>query len=122
MIEWHEVSHLTFGIIFEDARLRSDQIREATSEDVPEGRSCFLSEDLLSGFVISEDGELTNVFSLERGRGDALVTAAIDHGASHLDCFDGYLPTLYARHGFVETSREANWTPGQPDVVFMALV
>jgi hypothetical protein len=55
-----------------------------------------------------------------RGRGDALVSDAIARGAKHLNCFDGYLPTLYARHGFVEVRREPNWTEGGPDIVYMA--
>ncbi|MGW4158714.1 hypothetical protein [Streptomyces sp. NPDC004788] len=51
----------------------------------------------------------------------SLVRAAIAHGAHLLDCFDGFLPTYYRGFGFVETERIPNWTPGQPDVVFMAL-
>jgi hypothetical protein len=50
-----------------------------------------------------------------------LVVDAIDAGARSLDCFDGYLPTLYARHGFAETHRVANWPPDGPDVVYMRL-
>lgn len=47
-----------------------------------------------------------------------------------LDCFDGHLPTIYAKHGFKEVDRikwddqyaPDNWKPeyGRPDVVFMA--
>jgi hypothetical protein len=85
------------------------------------GAACFLSRDGLSGFVVKADGELVSVFSLVGRRGDAIVEAAIANGASHLDCFDGYLPTFYARHGFIVTARVANWTEGGPDVVFMAL-
>lgn len=83
------------------------------------GARCFLSTDGQSGYVIVA-GDLRLVFSTVRGRGDALVASAILHGARTLDCFDGYLPTLYARHGFRVIRREANWTPGGPDVVFMA--
>lgn len=68
---------------------------------------------------MTSEGVLIGVFSLVRGRGDALVAGAVAHGARHLDCFDGYLPTLYARHGFAESHRESNWTPGGPDVVYM---
>jgi hypothetical protein len=82
---------------------------------------CFLTADANSGFVVKASGELVGVFSTIKGRGDAIVTAAILNGACALDCFDGYLPTFYGRFGFVEVDRVANWTPGQPDVVFMAL-
>jgi hypothetical protein len=43
-------------------------------------------------------------------------------GASKLDCFDGFLPEYYKQFGFLETERVANWTAGEPDVVFMSLV
>ena len=71
------------------------------------------------GFAVSENGELTSVFSAIQGKGDTIMREAIKQGAKHLDCFDGYLPTLYARHGFHEVRREANWTKGEPDVVYM---
>ena len=73
------------------------------------------------GFIIKPDGELVGVFSSIPGRGDALVSAALNSGATHLDCFDGYLTKFYGRHGLVEYKREPNWTPGGPAVVFMGL-
>lgn len=80
---------------------------------------CYMSTDGLSGFAILADGELTNVWSLERGRGDAIVAAAVRRGATHLDCFAGHLSTLYARHGFVTYRSESNWDGVGPDVVYM---
>lgn len=80
-----------------------------------------LSDDGLSGYAVQPDGELVGVFSLVRGRGDELVTDAIANGATHLDCFDGYLVDFYRRHGFGVHRREANWNPGGPDVVYMYL-
>lgn len=71
------------------------------------------------GFALSPSGELTSVFSAIKGKGDHILSNAVRCGACHLDCFDGYLPTFYARHGFKEVKREANWTAGEPDVVFM---
>lgn len=79
------------------------------------------SEDRASGYAVQPDGELVYVFSLTPGRGDFIVASAIHHGSVYLDCFDGYLPTLYGRHGFLVVDRVANWTPGLPDVVYMAL-
>lgn len=81
----------------------------------------YLHTDGRSGFAVAADGELVGVFSTVRGRGQDILTAAIGAGANRLDCFDGFLPNLYSRFGFVETAREANWTPGGPDVVYMAL-
>lgn len=91
----------------------------------------FLTNDGKSGFAVQPDGTLTNLFSTTRGRGDRLVEEAIWAGARKLDAYDGYLPTLYARHGFRETER-LTWDPqyapegwegtfGTPDVVFMEL-
>jgi hypothetical protein len=83
---------------------------------------------------IKKDGELISVFSSVRGRGDAIMAAAVKAGASKLDCFEDpvnkWLPTLYGRYGFKETSRMAwddqyapkNWDyvkRDQPPVVFM---
>lgn len=115
------VSVVTFGLAFEDAR-KSALIAESTSPfESSVGALYALAVDGLSGYVVRADGELTNVFSLERGRGDGIVTSALSSGAVYLDCFDGYLPTFYARHGFETVRREPNWTPGGPDVVHMSL-
>ena len=73
------------------------------------------------GFIVKSDGELVGLFSSVKGRGPDLVLAAINSGATHLDCFDGYLVKLYGSLGFVEYDRQPNWTPGGPAVVYMAL-
>lgn len=116
------VDALDFSEVFLAARAESDQIRRATSPmvDAPDGTDYWITADQRSGFAIRADGELVFVFSLERGRGDHLIRAAVDRGAMRLDCFDGHLTELYARHGFVERRRDSNWTPGEPDVVYMA--
>jgi outer membrane protein assembly factor BamB len=110
----------TFREAFCAARNESPLVESMTSDatDV-DGTFYVLTDDSRSGYAIRPDGELVLVFSLERGRGDLLVSRAVDDGAIRLDCFDGYLPSLYARYGFVESHREPNWTPGEPDVVFM---
>lgn len=79
---------------------------------------CYLSNDDASGYAIVA-GDLRYVFSTVKGRGDELVADAIRNGARSLDCFDGYLTTLYTRHGFVVVRRVPNWTAGGPDVVYM---
>lgn len=115
------VSPAVFQTHFDAARYHT-RIAEATSPFEPsDGATYLLSEDWLSGFVVREDGELTNVWSVERGRGDEIVADAIERGAVYLDCFDGYLVGLYERHGFHNVKSVPNWTPGGPDVVYMAL-
>jgi hypothetical protein len=104
------------------ARYARSRVGDATSapEDIGDG-TFYLSDDGLSGYGVTTDGTLVGVFSLAKGRGDAIVSDAISHGARSLDCFDGYLVKLYARHGFTVTKREANWTHGEPDVCYMNL-
>ncbi len=84
-----------------------------------EGASCYLSDDDCSGFVIT-GGDARYLFSTVKGRGDRLVSWAVQIGARTLDCFDGYLVKLYSRHGFHVTRRVPNWHRGGPDVVYMA--
>ena len=119
-----EVNTSTFIKAFNEARTESQQVAKATSkpEDLDAYNSRFyLSVDHKSGFAVTLEGNLNAVFSLVKGRGDSLVSHAINFGAYTLDCFDGYLPKFYSKHGFNEYRREANWTAGEPDVVFMTL-
>lgn len=109
---------------YDRARADSTQIAAATSQyDGQRGTTYFHWSDGVShaGFAIRADGELVYVFSTARGMGDALVKAAIARGATHLDCFDGYLVSLYSRNGFQRVTSLPNWTEGEPDVVFMSL-
>ncbi|MEU7400067.1 hypothetical protein [Streptomyces sp. NPDC044948] len=106
------------------ARAGSDRIAAATSKpsEMPEDARYFLTDDGQAGFGVTPDGTLIGLFSRVKGRGEELVNAAIREGAHLLDCFDGFLPSYYQGFGFIETERVANWTPGEPDVVFMSLV
>lgn len=112
-----------FGLAFEAARTDRDEVARATSDfDATDVDTRFwLAADGRSGFAVTLEGELRFVFSTVRGRGNDIVRAAVDRGARHLDCFDGYLANLYARHGFYTTRRAPNWTIGGPDVVWMRL-
>lgn len=93
----------------------------------------FVSEDGMSGYAISPEGDLQNVFNNGGvpGAGKAAVLDAIKNGARTLDAYDGFLPAYYAKMGFVETARMKfvdefapegwNYTEnGRPDVVFMS--
>lgn len=74
--------------------------------------------DVVGGYAVI-DGELLGLWGF--GLGDWLVRGAIKDGATHLDCFDGWLPKFYQRNGFRETLREPNYNKGGPSVVFMRL-
>lgn len=74
---------------------------------------------VVGGFVVL-DGTLMGLWG--RGIGDWLVREAISLGAEKLDCFDGYLPGFYAKHGFREILREPNITDLRGDVVWMRRV
>lgn len=63
------------------------------------GKRTFLDQEGASGYAL-KGGELNHVFSLRSGLGEHAVRHAI---------------------GFQEQRREKNWTPGQPDVVYMGL-
>jgi len=82
---------------------------------------CWLSEDRTAGFAVSPNLELVNVFSMLRGCGSQLMAFAVTRYPDlHLNCYAGEkLESLYRNFGFEEYRRTPNWTPGQPDVVFM---
>lgn len=75
----------------------------------------------IGGYVVLK-GYLMGLFAGPGLSGGALLQMAVDDGARSLDCFDGFLPEWYRQRGWVETSREANWDPNGPDVVFMQYV
>lgn len=79
----------------------------------------WMTADRRAGYGIAGNGELKYVFSTTPGMGNAIVTDAVANGADNLNCFEGHLTDLYARHGFVETHRLDNWDPAGPAVVFM---
>ncbi|MEU9795046.1 hypothetical protein AB0E27_31415 [Streptomyces sparsogenes] len=120
----YPASRQEYTIALAFARIVSERIAGATSkpQEMPRGARYYLTADLQSGFGVASDGTLIGLFSTVKGRGEDMVWDAVQHkGATRLDCFDGFLPKYYERFGFVETERAANWTPGEPDVVFMAL-
>lgn len=121
MSEYVAVTYTEFSRALNQARTYNDLIREATSDpsDMPYTAQYYLSTDGLSGYGVTLAGTLIGLHSRVKGRGDELVTFAKADGAKLLDCFDGYLPKLYARNGFTEYDRKPNWEAGSPDVVYM---
>lgn len=123
-MQFNQVSSKQFIAALKDAQDNYKHIRTATTPftDIQHtfGTTYYLSMNGAIGFAVSGTGELTSVYSAIKGKGDELMIEAIKRGACHLDCFDGYLPKFYAKHGFTEVRREPNWTAGEPDVVYMA--
>jgi DNA (cytosine-5)-methyltransferase 1 len=109
---------------------RAENLSAITRAEYETGRG-YLSMDGYTGFFVSVEGELRNLFNYgQRGRGKDAVRLAIAKGGVRLDCFDGFLVDYYQQFGFRETGRvtfddqyaPAGWNYiklGRPDVVFM---
>jgi hypothetical protein len=93
----------------------------------------FLSPDGRTGAAVSPEGDLQNVFNNRGvpGAAEHLVQHAIDHGATTLDAYDGFLPKYYRKFGFREVGRmkfNDQFAPegwdfkknDRPDIVFMS--
>lgn len=123
-----EAAAKAFAESVEAARAARPDVVKNVSQYTPEEYAkmrTFLSPDKKSGFALKptdKGDELVNVFSSEKGlnRGDKIMSESVDRGAQTLDALDGYLPKRYEQHGFKEYKREPNWTPGEPDVVYMS--
>lgn len=124
-VRLNQVTSAHFAEVFGFVRNDSPVVREMTSTfDEIEGTRYFLGDQgryANFGYAIRPDGELVYVFSEVKGMGNHIMMDAVSKGAVYLDCFDGYLVTLYSRHGFRVVKRVENWTPGEPDVVYMSL-
>jgi len=118
----------------EIARHPLSQFTTPLTEEELSKRRVFLSEDGKTGYTLTDDDDLGNVFNMpgeeRRGRGSRAVIEAVARGAKTLDCYDDVLPDYYQRHGFVPVARvkwddkyaPPNWDYarfGRPDVVFM---
>lgn len=81
----------------------------------------FMVEGHEAGYAIKDGDELVNLFNNSgvKGLGQWLAVHAIERGVRRGDHFDGMLTGFYQKLGFVEERREANWTPGGPDVVYI---
>lgn len=127
VVHFSNVRPSYFRKVYDAARADSAQIAEATSDydtsPAARGTLYFHCSDGIghAGFAVRPDGELVYVFSTVKGMGAAIVATALAKGATHLDCFDGHLTSLYGANGFQRVTSLANWTDGEPDVVFMAI-
>jgi len=112
----------------------SAQVYQYPDEDYKKMR-LFVAENGKSGFALKEDGDIVSVFSQERKATGGMLELAIAQGGKKLDCFDTFLPKIYAKHGLKEYKRDKwaeeykpdNWDKeyfkefnnGEPDVVYM---
>jgi hypothetical protein len=116
-----------------DASDRSGFLSPLAPEDLKDSK-LFLTEDGKIGGALSPDGDMGNLFNNggPKGKAAEVLLDMIAAGGTHADCFDGYLPQLYANFGLTETGRMTfnrefappNWdykTYGTPDVVFLGL-
>lgn len=107
-----------------DAGVPSKGLNTLTAYSVDEYRkmACFIGINNSSGFAVTRSGELVSVFSSQRSSGAAIVTAAVENGARHLDCFclrqggriEGALFRLYSRAGFKIDRDRNEGVPGEP--------
>lgn len=116
-----KVPKLAFYLVAKLNALKVKRIKDNCTINWSMLNQCYLSRDLKSGFNITYKCELNSVFSLVRGRGESIVSTAVSYGADNLNCFDGYLVKLYESSGFRICSREPNWTPGEPDIIYMTI-
>jgi hypothetical protein len=109
-------------------------LSHVTPDDI-KSHKLILLHDGKVGAAVSPEGDIQNVFNNggPKGAGIDALADAIDLGGNTLDCYDDYLPNLYAQMGFVETGRmkfDREYAPkdwnyeadGEPDVVFMARI
>lgn len=103
------------------------------SEADLKGAALYLSKDGKVGGALQPDGDMGNLFNNGGPKGAAteVLIGMLADGGKTADCFDGYLPTLYANFGLREVGRmkfnrefaPPNWNyerDGEPDVVFLA--
>ena len=101
-----------------------------------------ISDDGTSGYLLDRNDpddislgyDIQGVFNIGpvKGAGQAALADAISRGGRTLDAYDGYLPALYSRYGFVETHRspynekfaddKLGPIKDKPDVVLMTYV
>lgn len=92
-----------------------------------------------AGAAVRDNGEIAAVYSDSSSRGAtrALLPIAAQRGGTHLECFDTFLPRIYARSGFIKVASipfNRDFAPdgwdyqamhkiapprGEPDITFM---
>jgi hypothetical protein len=90
-----------------------------TADQLADGR-IFMNKSRDSGYALSSDGEIMNLFSNGKsGEGSVMLVDAILRGGTHLNCYDGYLKGFYENFGFRVTRRQPSGVKGTPDTLYM---
>lgn len=108
----------------------------AYDEDEYGHKKLFMSEGGEAGCAVTPSGDIVSVFNnpkigTKKGVAGHMLEIALQNGGKRLDCFDGFLPKLYSKYGFVPVAKvkfNKEYAPegwnferdGEPDVVFFA--
>ena len=101
------------------------------------GRKMFVVNAGCAGCIVTPNGDIESVFKNDTMAlsddvekiSTALLLTAVDNGGCKLDCFDGFLPTNYMKHGFIPVAKVRfndefapdGWNferDGRPDIIF----
>lgn len=123
-----------------DANYFGKQVTRATPTELQRDFATMLVvADGRAGAAVRDTGEISALYSdsSHRGASRALLPVAVQHGGTHLECFDTFLPQLYARSGFIKVATipfNRDFAPegwdyqamskiapprGEPEIVFM---
>jgi|GEM_PF-5803945 hypothetical protein len=82
---------------------------------------CWMPPTPISGFAVSKNHELVNVFSGVCGVGSSAVKCAQEHyDYLHLNCYDTtFLKNFYLKNDFKIVDVVPSYIPGKRDVLFM---
>jgi hypothetical protein len=97
----------------------------------------FLVSNGIGGIAVKNDGDVVSVFKNPKIAKEynlknivgKLLFVALKNGGKKLDCYDGVLPDVYIKHGFVPVSKikfndgfaSEKWNyerDGRPDIIF----
>src|SRR5699024_2808146 len=83
------------------------QVTKATPTELQRDfHTMLVLADGRAGAAVRHNGEIAAVYSSSNNRGvtQALLPVAAERGGTHLECFDTFLPKIYARSGFVKVA------------------
>jgi len=135
-VKYHEVAPREFHSAIAAAKANNSHGAFVDLHDLDDynGDKLLMSPNGGAGVAVTPDGNIISVFkdpaSKEKGAMHSILMNALEHGGKKLDCFDGALPTMYAKYGMTPVakckfSREyapEGWNferDGEPDVIFM---
>lgn len=90
-----------------DANYFGKQVTRATPTELQRDFTTMLVlADGRAGAAVRDTGEISVLYSdsPHRGASRALLPVAVQSGGTHLECFDTFLPQLYARSGFIKVA------------------